>query len=101
MVVRVDTDHIKGAVDNIVSAAERLGGGQGTLDGVNDRSGISMGDFRDRWKDEFGIISEMLSAFKEALTSASDAYDANDQEMATAWNTPPQAPSTPGPNQAV
>jgi hypothetical protein len=98
---RVDTDHMTGAVDNISSAADRLGGGQGTLDHVNDSVEISMSDFRDRWKDEFGIISEMLTAFKEALTNASDTYDTTDSEIATAFSTPAEAPSDPSGSQAV
>lgn len=102
---RVDTDHITGAVDNIGSAADRLAGAKELLDSIHGRlqSSAAMSqdtdadnrieDFRNRWKDEFGIIGDMLGKFKGALTSASDGYNGADQEMANAWNAPPAPPT--------
>jgi uncharacterized protein YukE len=95
---RVDTDHVTGTVDNMQTAAERLAGAKDMLDGLygrlsdNDPDG-RIEEFRNRWKDEFGIISEMLGKFKGALTSAADGYNKADQEMATAWTAPPAPPT--------
>jgi uncharacterized protein YukE len=102
---RVDTDHITGAVDNIEAAVGRLGGAKDMLDGLIGRvsdadSDGKMSDFKDRWKDEFGIVADMLDKFKGALTSAADGYNGADQDMANAWNAPP-APAGPGSGEAV
>lgn len=95
---RVDTDHITGTLDSMQTAADRLAGAKDMLDGLYGRmsdcdSDGQMEEFRNRWKDEFGIISDMLGKFKEALTCAADGYNTADQEMATAWNTPAAPPT--------
>jgi hypothetical protein len=92
---RVDTEHLKGSVDNIQAAFERLGGLKDQLDdlhgGMSDTdSDGNMSSFRDRWRDEFGIVGDMMDKFKGALTSAADAYDKADQELANGFNAPPQ-----------
>jgi hypothetical protein len=99
---RVDTDHITGAVENIQSAADTLGGGQGTVDDVDGSADVSMGDLPYVLKEEFRIIGEMLSGFKEALNKTSDTYNGADHKIYTGITTPPEAPSDPsGPTQAV
>jgi hypothetical protein len=95
---RVDTDHVSGTVSNMQTAAERLGGGKDMLDALTGRLSDHDPDgrieeFRDRWKDEFGIISDMMGKFKDALTSAADGYNKADQDMHAAWTAPPEGPT--------
>jgi hypothetical protein len=99
---RVDTDHIRTAVDNIKSAADNLNGGRDTIDAVDGRVDIDMGDFPYCFRSEFEIIRDMLTAFEEALNKAADGYEKPDQEMHDAWTAPPQGASNPnGGQQAV
>lgn len=99
---RVDTDQMTSAVSNIQTAAERLGGAKEMLSGIYGRiqsaamshdgdANDKVEGFRNRWNDEFGILSDMLSKFKDAITSAASAYDGADQELATGM-TPPSGP---------
>jgi uncharacterized protein YukE len=100
---QVDTDLMVSAVGNIQSGADRLGDAKDMLDGLRGRiasAGLThdgdandkLDGFRDRWNDEFGILSDMLTKFKDALTKASETYDAADGEIArsmTPGATPP------------
>jgi uncharacterized protein YukE len=102
---QVDTDLMVSAVGNIQSGADRLGDAKEMLDGLRGRieaAGLGndgdandkLGGFRDRWNDEFGIISDMLSKFKDALNNGSETYNTADQEIArsmTPGSTPPAA----------
>lgn len=102
---RVDTTEMVSAVGNIQSGSEFLkGDAKGRLDSIYDRLGSAglseNGDahekvegFRNRWNDEFGIIGDMLAKFKDTLTSASQAYDTADLEIANATR-PAAAPPT-------
>jgi WXG100 family type VII secretion target len=101
--LRVDTDQMTGAVSNIQTAVERLGSAKEMLSGIYGRieSAATSHDgdandkvegFRNRWNDEFGILSDMLSKFKDTITSAARAYDSADQELATGITAPPSGP---------
>lgn len=93
------------AVGNIQSGSDFLkGDAKGRLDSIYDRLGSAAlshnGDahekvegFRNRWNDEFGIIGDMLSKFKDALNSASSAYNAADQELANGLSQPAAPPT--------
>lgn len=94
-----------GASGTIATAKDRLGGLQERLEGLNGRlqaaatmSQDSDADnkfesFRSRWKDEFGIIADMLGKFQGALTSASEAYGGVDMEIANSIRPPGQGPA--------
>ena len=51
--------------------------------------------FHDRWKDEFGILSDMMSGFKEAIGSTAEVYTGADTEIAKALLAPPEPSSEP------
>ncbi len=42
--------------------------------------------FRGRWKDEFDLIKEMLTATRDALVKAADGYGASDTELSAAFD---------------
>lgn len=101
---RVDTDQMVSAVGNIQSGSDFLkGDAKGRLDSVHSRTGSAVADngdfqekfegFRNRWNDEFGIIGDMLGKFKDALNSASSAYNAADQELANGISQPAAPPT--------
>ncbi len=91
---RVDTELLVGSVTNIETAVDQLADAGHVLDAVNDRlqssgtmsQGTEADDafaaFRDRWKDEFGLIADMLAGFREAVGNAAEAYDRVDREWA-------------------
>lgn len=100
---RVDTTQMTSAVGNIQAGADRFGDAKEMLSGIYGRIQSATADagdahdkvegFRDRWNDEFGILSDMLSKFKDTLVNAADVYDTADQEIAAASG--PQAGSAP------
>lgn len=94
--LRVDTDQIVSCVDNIQSASDFMGAGaKDRLESICDRvvsaalghdgdATGSVDDFRSNWQGEFGTIADMLSGFKDALTTCASAFDATDQDIANA-----------------
>jgi hypothetical protein len=107
----IDTPSMTGTVGNIQDAADRLGTLEDLLEDIHNRlqSSTTMSQdeeadnkiesFRSRWKDEFGIIGDMLGKFKGAITKASEIYDGTDLEIADGIRkqadpgTPPAAPT--------
>ena len=91
---RVDPELLTGAVGSIEDAAGRLSGAKEMLEGIHRRlqsSAVMSQDanadnkfdsFHSRWQDEFGILTDMMSGFKGALTSTAQAYTGADDEIA-------------------
>jgi hypothetical protein len=102
---RVDPELLTGAVGSIEEAGQKLGGAKEMLEGIHQRlqSSATMSQdggadnkfatFRERWKDEFGILTDMMSGFKDAIGSTSQAYTGADDEIAKALLAPPEQPS--------
>jgi uncharacterized protein YukE len=104
---RVDPELLTGAVGSIEEAAGKLSGAKEMLEGIHRRlqSSTTMSQdtkadnkfdtFHDRWKDEFGILSDMMSGFKEAIGSTAEVYTGADTEIAKALLAPPEPSSEP------
>lgn len=94
MTLYVDPAEMNGTVTNIGQAVMRLSTLRDRLDAVHNELQSSStlwqaGDadnqfesFRNRWKDEFEILGEVLGKFKDALTKAAQAYGDMDQALA-------------------
>lgn len=92
----VDTDLMRSAMGNIRSSHQFLtGDAKSRLESIIDRAVTAglchHGDaedkasgFRDLWCDELGIIGDSHGGFDGALTSAADAYDTVDHDIAAA-----------------
>jgi uncharacterized protein YukE len=105
---RVDPELLTGAVGSIEDAAGKLSGAKEMLEGIHRRlqSSATMSQdtkadnkfdtFHDRWKDEFGILTDMMSGFKDAIGSTAEVYTGADTEIATAISQPAE-PSTEPP----
>jgi hypothetical protein len=44
--------------------------------------------FHSRWKDEFGILSDMMTGFKGAISSTADVYTTADDGIASSLMDP-------------
>ena len=110
----VDPELLSGAVGSIEEAATKLGGAKEMLEGIHRRlqSSSTMSQdtkadnkfdtFHDRWKDEFGILTDMMSGFKGALGSTAEAYTGADTEIARSLQVPSEPSAPPaGPATAV
>jgi hypothetical protein len=107
----VDPELLSGAVGSIEEAATKLGGAKEMLEGIHRRlqSSSTMSQdtkadnkfdtFHDRWKDEFGILTDMMSGFKDAIGSTAEVYTGADNEVAKSLEIPAE-PSGP-PSTAV
>src|SRR5262245_23168159 len=103
----VDPELLSGAVGSIEEAATKLGGAKEMLEGIHRRlqSSSTMSQdsdadnkfdsFHDRWKDEFGILTDMMSGFKGALSSTAEAYTGADTEIAKSLEVPSQPAGPP------
>lgn len=101
---RVEPETLTGTAGTIETAASRLAGASDLLESIHSRlqSSATMSQdtkadnkfdtFHDRWKDEFKILREMMTGFTKALRSSGEAYTKVDQEVATAYTAPAQAP---------
>ena len=106
---RVDPELLTGTVGSIEEAAGKLAGAKEMLEGIHRRlqSSSTMSQdtkadnkfdtFHDRWKDEFGILTDMMSGFKEAIGSTAEVYTGVDEEVARSLQIPPEQPANPGP----
>jgi uncharacterized protein YukE len=106
---RVDPELLTAAIGSIDEAGQKLSGAKDMLESLHQRlqSSATMSQdsdadnrfdsFHDRWKDEFGILTDMMSGFKDAIGSTSEAYTGADDEIATALLTPPEQPADPPP----
>ena len=106
---RVDPELLTGAVGSIEEAAGKLSGAKEMLEGIHRRlqSSTTMSQdtgadnefdsFHDRWKDEFGILTDMMSGFKGALGSTAEVYTTVDDEIARSLQMPAEPPAGGGP----
>ena len=105
---RVDPELLTGTVGSIDEASGKLAGAKEMLEGIHRRlqSSSTMSQdtkadnkfdtFHDRWKDEFGILSDMMSGFKDAIGSTAEVYTGADDEIAKSLQIPaePSGPPT-------
>jgi hypothetical protein len=94
--LRVDTELMASAMGNIRTSAELLTGeARSRLESIVDRAVAAglchhgdaedkAGGFRDLWCDELEILGDSHGGFDGALTSAADAYDGIDHDIAAA-----------------
>jgi uncharacterized protein YukE len=104
---RVDPELLTGAVGSIEEAAGKLSGAKEMLESIHRRlqSSTTMSQdtkadnkfdtFHDRWKDEFGILSDMMSGFKDAIGSTAEVYTGVDTEIARSLQIPAEPTSQP------
>lgn len=104
---RVDPELLTGSVGSIEEAGRKLSGAKEMLEGIHNRlqSSATMSQdgeadnkfdtFRDRWKDEFGILTDMMSGFEDAIGSTAEVYAGADDEVARSLQIPTEPQSGP------